>query len=197
MHRDVREHKQVLTWKHRKVAQHNCHNSRQKQLQAGFSPRSRRSENSAYLHFCMCGRLCFGLCAETVTTRFCVGAMGAGVPKPCSAKRANESTSPGRPATISRIPTARVASRSKKGDRNSQRVIHQGTSPATELGATAKKRAEPNTANDFGTVPPSRPVAMLMQPCPVSAFNGSRRWPHPKSGSSSEQHRRLTSACGP
>ena len=96
----------------------------------------------------------------------------AGVPNPCSAKRANESTSPGRPATINRIPTARVASRSKKGGRNSQRVINQGKSPATELGATAKKRAEPNTAIVFRTAPPSRPVAMSMQQRPVSALSG-------------------------
>src|SRR5438552_14720229 len=98
-----------------------------------------------------------------VPTGFGVGAIGAGVPNPCSAKRENESTSPGRPETINRIPTARVASRSKKGGRNSQCVIHQGTSPATELGATAKKRAEPNTAIVFRTAPPSRPVATKMQ----------------------------------
>ena len=79
---------------------------------------------------------------------------------------------PGEDAANSRIPTARVASRSKKGGRNSQPVIHQGTSPATELGATAKKRAEPNTAIVFCTASPSRPVAMLMQPCPVCAFSG-------------------------
>src|SRR6478672_9442940 len=107
-----------------------------------------------------------------VTTRFCVGAIGAGVPNPCNAKRANESTMPGRPATINRIPTARVASRSKKGGRNSQRVIHHGTSPATELGATAKKRAEPNTAIVFGTAPPSRPVAKFN-----AAMSGQRLQP--------------------
>ena len=36
---------------------------------------------------------------------FCVGAIGAGVPNP-QRKACNESTSPGRPATINRIPTA-------------------------------------------------------------------------------------------
>ena len=33
------------------------------------------------------------------------GAIGAGVPNPCSAKRANESTSPSTPATINTIPS--------------------------------------------------------------------------------------------
>src|SRR4051812_19220711 len=45
---------------------------------------------------------------QTRHPRFCVGAIGAGVPSPCRAKRANESTSPGKPATINSIPTARV-----------------------------------------------------------------------------------------
>ena len=36
--------------------------------------------------------------------------IGAGVPKPCSAKRTNESTSPGRPATINRTPSTISAS---------------------------------------------------------------------------------------
>ena len=32
---------------------------------------------------------------QTVTTSFCVGAIGAGVPSPCRAKRANKFNKPG------------------------------------------------------------------------------------------------------
>jgi hypothetical protein len=42
--------------------------------------------------------------------------------------------------------------------------------PRQDAGRNRKKRAEPNTAIVFRTAPPSRPVAMSMQPCPVSAF---------------------------
>ena len=69
------------------------------------------------------------------------------MPSPCEAKRANESTSPGRPARINSAPTTRVACRSKNGGRNSQCVIHHGMSPAKTLGATTKKRAEPRMAD--------------------------------------------------
>ena len=66
--------------------------------------------------------------------------------EPCSAKRANELTSPGKPATINSIPTARVACRSKNGGRNSQREIHHGTTPASTQGTNTKKVAVPMTA---------------------------------------------------
>ena len=69
-----------------------------------------------------------------------------GVPSPCSAKRANESTSPGTPAMIDISPMARVSSKPKKAGRNSQSVIDHGTNPASTKGATTKKSAEPRTA---------------------------------------------------
>src|SRR6202049_1120567 len=81
-----------------------------------------------------------------VTTRFRGGAMGAGVPRPCSAKRANESTIPGTPARIIIAPMPRVSSRPRNGGRSCQPVIHHGTSPASVNGATTKKTAEPRTA---------------------------------------------------
>src|SRR5689334_236694 len=72
--------------------------------------------------------------------------MGAGVPRPCSAKRANASTSPGTPARIIIAPMPRVSSRSRNGGWSCQPVIDHGTSPASAHGATTKKTAEPRTA---------------------------------------------------
>src|SRR6187455_167589 len=72
--------------------------------------------------------------------------MGAGVPRPCSAKRANASTSPGTPARIIIAPMPRVSSRPRNGGWSCQPVIDHGTSPATVHGATTKKTAEPRTA---------------------------------------------------
>src|SRR5438034_386041 len=72
--------------------------------------------------------------------------MGAGVPRPCSAKRANASTSPGTPARIIIAPMPRVSSRPRNGGRSCQPVIDHGTSPASVHGATTKKTAEPRTA---------------------------------------------------
>src|SRR5215831_4033408 len=72
--------------------------------------------------------------------------MGAGVPRPCSAKRANESTIPGTPARIIIAPMPRVSSRPRNGGRSCQPVIDHGTSPASVHGATTKKTAEPRTA---------------------------------------------------
>src|SRR5262249_56343150 len=71
---------------------------------------------------------------------------GVGVRSLCRGKRSNDATSPGKPTTINRRPTARVACRSKNGGRNSQRVIHHEMSPAKTVGATTKKRAEPRMA---------------------------------------------------
>jgi hypothetical protein len=51
-----------------------------------------------------------------------------------SAKRANESTSPGTPARINITPMTRVNSRPKNGGRSSQRVIDHGMSPANIQG---------------------------------------------------------------
>src|SRR5205823_3329256 len=98
----------------------------------------------------------------------------AGVPSPGRQKRANESTSPGKPATINSIPTARVACRSKNGGRNSQRVIHHGMSPASTLGAATKKRAEPRMAivivrlhaRELGAAAPARPTRMALRLAP-------------------------------
>src|SRR5579862_9107428 len=72
--------------------------------------------------------------------------MGAGVPRPCSAKRANASTTPGTPARIIIAPMPRVSSRPRNGGRSCQPVIDHGTSPANVNGATTKKTAEPRTA---------------------------------------------------
>src|SRR5688572_23157321 len=72
--------------------------------------------------------------------------MGAGVPRPCSAKRANASMSPGTPARIIIAPMLRVSSRPRNGGWSCQPVINHGTSPASVHGATTKKTAEPRTA---------------------------------------------------
>src|SRR5262245_22201931 len=72
--------------------------------------------------------------------------MGAGVPRPCSAKRANASTSPGTPARIIIAPRPRVSSRPRNGGWSCQPVIDHGTSPASVHGAITKKTAEPRTA---------------------------------------------------
>src|SRR5215472_14045134 len=72
--------------------------------------------------------------------------MGAGVPRPCSAKRANASTSPSTPARIIIAPMPRVSSRPRNGGRSCQPVIDHGTSPATVHGTTTKTTAEPRTA---------------------------------------------------
>src|SRR5688572_21824844 len=72
--------------------------------------------------------------------------MGAGVPRPCSANRANASTSPGTPARIIIAPRTRVSSRPRNGGCSCQPVIDHGTRPASVHGATTKKTAEPRTA---------------------------------------------------
>src|SRR5262249_22727776 len=83
------------------------------------------------------------------------GAIGAGVPRPSNAKRANESNNPGTPAIMNASPTKRVASAAKKGGRNSQCVINQGMTPANIAGATTKNSAEPTIAVIFDMRPPN------------------------------------------
>jgi hypothetical protein len=80
-----------------------------------------------------------------VTTRCWGGAIGAGVPSPCSAKRTNESTSPATPARISAASTKRVSSTPRNDNWNSQREIHHGTTPASTQGTNTKKMAVPMT----------------------------------------------------
>jgi hypothetical protein len=58
-------------------------------------------------------------------------------------------------------PMARVSSKPKKADRNSQRVIHHGTNPASTKGATTKNGAEPNTAIVFGMAPCRKAVGKI------------------------------------
>src|ERR1700723_1731879 len=81
-----------------------------------------------------------------VTTRCFVGKIGAGVPRPWSANRANESRSTGRPARINTTPMIRNWNRPKKGGSNCQREIHHGTKPATTQGAITKNRRDPRMA---------------------------------------------------
>src|SRR6516165_11997143 len=83
---------------------------------------------------------------EAGNARCWVGAIGAGVPSPSSAKRTNESTSPTTPARISAAPTKRVSSTPRNDDLNSQREIHHGTTPPSTQGTNTKKMAVPMTA---------------------------------------------------
>src|SRR4029077_18262798 len=83
--------------------------------------------------------------------------IGAGVPSPSSAKRANESTTPGTPIMIKIPPRMRVRSTPKKAGRNSHCVTHQGTKPASTNGAMTKNRAEPKTAIAFDIACSPRP----------------------------------------
>src|SRR5947209_8233224 len=81
-----------------------------------------------------------------LTTRCLVGRMGAGVPRPWTANRRNESSNPTAPAASRTNPAARTSGEPGSGARVCQRVIHHGTSPATVPGATTRKTAEPMTA---------------------------------------------------
>src|SRR4051794_21132235 len=102
--------------------------------------------------------------------------MGAGVPTPCSAKRANASTSPSTPARIIIAPMPRVSSRPRNGGWSCQPVIDHGTSPASVHGATTKKTAEPRTAMVRCTAVPDtrrcevmlglRALCAVVGPCP-------------------------------
>ena len=116
---------------------------------------------------------------------------GAGVPRPCSAKRANASTSPGTPARIIIAPMPRVSSRPRNGGRSCQSVIDHGTSPASVHGATTKKTAEPRTATVRCTaVPdtrcrliPTSPSGATRSPCCPKSGNRARPKPECHGGS--------------
>jgi len=68
---------------------------------------------------------------KPLTTNWRVGKIGAGVPRPCSAKRAkeskNESKRTGRPARISNPPMTRKATVPSRGVPTCHREIRQGT----------------------------------------------------------------------
>src|SRR5215471_10224939 len=108
--------------------------------------------------------------------------MGAGVPSPSSAKRANESTSPGNPTMINIPPRMRVRSTPKKAGRNSHCVTHQGTKPASTNGAMTKNRAEPKTAIAFDRVsdivppPISLDAPTLVLPMIADSLGRPRDW---------------------
>ena len=74
-----------------------------------------------------------------------MGSTGAGVPRPCNAKRANESSNAGAPAAINATPSHRVQAIPSSGGSNFQPEIHQGTSPATVPGASRRNNTVPTT----------------------------------------------------
>src|SRR5262245_23878874 len=121
--------------------------------------------------------------------------MGAGVPRPCSAKRANESTSPGTPARIIIAPRPRVSSRPRNGGWSCQPVIHHGTSPASVHGATTKKTAEPRTAMVRCTaVPDTRRCALIPTSSTsshaITLSNGFRQADRPANRAPAHSHQR-------
>src|SRR4051794_26747819 len=75
--------------------------------------------------------------------------MGAGLPTPCNAKRANESSRPIAPKAISTPPASRKNDNPNKAGLSCQREIHHGTKPATKPGATTRKIADPMIAESF------------------------------------------------
>lgn len=94
---------------------------------------------------------CMGLrtCRQgPATTRRCVGAIGAGVPRPCVTKTSKAQRIVVTPAMIRRVPATR--SDSEGVCRACQPVSHHGTSPATTPGASAKNPALPSAAARFG-----------------------------------------------
>jgi hypothetical protein len=80
------------------------------------------------------------------TTRCCVGATGAGVPNPLSAKRQKDSTTTAAPATSRRYPSQRPAGSPSGGASTRQRVSTHGRYPATVAGAIQKNTNEPMSA---------------------------------------------------
>src|SRR5215467_4103598 len=60
-----------------------------------------------------------------LTTKCCVGKIGAGVPRPWRAKRAKESRSTGRPAAIKSVPKARKEEVPSNGAPTCHRQIRQ------------------------------------------------------------------------
>src|SRR5215469_9987432 len=82
------------------------------------------------------------------------GAIGAGVPSPSQAKRANELRSGSDPDTIRATPTHRRASMPKTGGPTRQRVSHHGTKPATVPGARMKNTSDASEAQKRRMVHP-------------------------------------------
>src|SRR5262249_21077332 len=78
-----------------------------------------------------------------LTTKCRVGKMGAGVPRPWSAKRAKESRSTGRPAATNSTPKTLREDIPSSGAPTCHRQIRQGTEPATIPGAMTRNIAEP------------------------------------------------------
>src|SRR5262245_19961093 len=97
-------------------------------------------------------------------TRFVGGAIGAGVPSPSQAKRANELRSGNSPNTMSAAPTHRKGSMPKNGGPMRQPVSHQGTKPKIVPGATMKNTSDPSAAQKRRMVHP-----------PMNARHGSAR----------------------
>src|SRR4051794_21073535 len=104
-----------------------------------------------------------------VTTNWRVGKIGAGVPKPCTAKHANESSRPIVPKAISTPPASRRNDNPNKAGLSCQREIHHGTKPTTNPGAMTRKIADPVIAESFLSLPScnqvSQPRAMENGPC--------------------------------
>src|SRR5262244_1276031 len=69
--------------------------------------------------------------------------MGAGVPRPCKAKRAKESNKTGRPAAIRSAPRICSEKSFSSGGAKRHRQSVQGTHTASDPGATTRKRADP------------------------------------------------------
>ena len=82
---------------------------------------------------------------ETGHHEFRVGATGAGVPRPCSAKRANASTTQARLRDHCRADATRQL-QTKERRLELPTRIESGTSPASVHGATTKKNAGSRTA---------------------------------------------------
>jgi hypothetical protein len=72
------------------------------------------------------------------------GITGAGVPRPCKAKRANESSKIGSPAAISMPPITRAIGNSAGSKCHC--VKYHGTYTASVPGAITKKIADPRIA---------------------------------------------------
>src|SRR5215213_891524 len=108
--------------------------------------------------------------------------MGAGVPTPSTTTRTNALINTTAPAAIRTAPTTRsgVTAQNGRGCRTRQPVSHQGTSPATTPGASAKKTTLPTAAAVLRIRPssatPQGPTAVpLHQPPPLIALTAERR----------------------
>src|SRR6516225_8117801 len=87
-------------------------------------------------------------------TRFVGGAIGAGVPSPSQAKRANELRSGNSPNAMSAAPTHRKGSMPKNGGPTRQRVSHHGKRPTIVPGARMKNTSDPSEAHKRRMVHP-------------------------------------------